>query len=169
VIDAATLAEIWDAHVDRLLLIARSIGGPAEDAVQEAFIALATQSQLPDDPLAWLVRVTRNRLRQWHRSNRRRRDREARVCDHRWFDSEILSLDEKLDARAVTAALSALSSPEREVIVMHLWGEMTFESIAAVMGGSRATAHRVFRRGLETLRKRFNSDRELDSIRLCNE
>jgi RNA polymerase sigma factor (sigma-70 family) len=169
VIDATALSETWDAHADRLLLIARSIGGPAEDAVQEAFVVLATQSQLPDDPLAWLVRVTRNRLLQWHRGNRRRRARETAACESAWFDCDVLSVDHRLDGRAVTTSLLALPSPEREVIVMHLWGEMTFASIAEVIGGSRASAHRAFNRGLQTLKKEFNSEPEKDSRRLCNE
>ncbi len=168
-IDPNTLAEIWDAHADRLLLIARSIGGPAEDAVQEAFIALATQRVLPRDPMAWLVRVTRNRLLQWQRGNRRRRDRETSVCDLPWFDCDVLNVDQKLDGREITTALLALSSPEREVIVMHLWGDMTFESIAGVIGGSRASAHRAFGRGLETLKLKFNRESEIDSMRVCNE
>ena len=37
-LDPDKLTEIWDQHADRLLLIARSIGGPAEDAMQEAFV-----------------------------------------------------------------------------------------------------------------------------------
>jgi RNA polymerase sigma factor (sigma-70 family) len=169
VIDATSLAEIWDAHADRLLLIARSIGGPAEDAVQEAFMSLATQPQLPADPLAWLVRVTRNRLLQWHRGNRRRRARESVACAAAWFDCDLLSVDRMLDAHAVTASLQALSSPDREVIVMHLWGEMTFESIADVIGGSRASAHRAFTRGLQRLKSEFDSESNRDSMRLCNE
>jgi len=32
------VVEAWDQHADRLLLIARSIGEPAEDAVREAFV-----------------------------------------------------------------------------------------------------------------------------------
>ncbi len=146
-IDPNTLAEIWDAHAERLLLIARSIGGPAEDAVQEAFIALATQPVLPRDPMAWMVRVTRNRLLQWQRGNRRRRDREIAVCELLWFDCDVLSVDQKLDGREVTTALLALPSPEREVIVMHLWGDMTFESIAGVIGGSRAVGASSVRAG----------------------
>jgi RNA polymerase sigma-70 factor (ECF subfamily) len=169
VIDATTLAEIWDAHADRLVLIARSIGGPAEDAVQEAFIALAGQSELPRDPLAWLVRVTRNQLLQNHRRNRRRRTRESVACDPPWFDCEILSVDRRLDAREVTAALLAISSPAREVIVMHLWGEMTFESIAEVIGVSRASAHRAFVGGIETLKREFKTESEADSMRLYHE
>ncbi|MCG8653389.1 MAG: sigma-70 family RNA polymerase sigma factor, partial [Pirellulales bacterium] len=128
VIDATVLAELWQEYSDRLLLIARSVGGPAEDAVQEAFVALAMQSRLPDDPLAWLVRVTRNRLLQWQRSRRRRQLRESCRAGQPWFDGQLISADEKLDAAEVTRALQELPSPQREIMVMHLWGEMSFEA-----------------------------------------
>lgn len=156
--DASKLAEIWDTHADRLLLVARSIGGPAEDAVQEAFIALAGQATDPADPMAWLVRVTRNRLLQWQRSNQRRRSREHRAVEGNWFDRDIRRLDQQMDGRAVTAALIALASPQREVIVMHLWGDMTFESIGQVIGISRASTHRAFQRGLSQLKQQFHCE-----------
>ncbi len=160
-IDATTLAELWDDHSDRLLLVARSIGGPAEDAVQEAFVALAGQGQSPDDPMAWLVRVTRNRLLQWHRTAKRRRARESAVGAKPWFDHETQSAQQRLDGAEVTAALQRLPSPDREIIVMHLWGEMSFESIAVVVGGSRAKAHRTFTRGIQTLQCQFDPNRQI--------
>ena len=150
-LDPDKLTEVWDQHADRLLLIARSIGGPAEDAVQEAFIALATQKQLPDDPMAWLVKVARHRLLQWRRSRLRRRARESRRTDVAWFDCDMTLVDQKIDAKEITAALQEIDSPDREIIVMHLWGGMTFDAIAKVVGGSRAKAHRNFQRGIETL------------------
>ena len=159
VIDASTLTDLWRQHADRLLLVARSMGGPAEDAVQEAFVALASQRDLPADPMAWLVRVTRNRLLQWHRSQRRRRARESLAAEANWFECESLTCQQRLEAREVASALQALPSPDREIIVMHIWGEMTFESIAGVVGGSRANAHRAFVRGLATLRQQFQCDR----------
>jgi RNA polymerase sigma-70 factor (ECF subfamily) len=169
VIDAAALAEIWDDCADRLLLIARSVGGPAEDAVQEAFVALARQSQVPDDPMAWLVRVTRNQLLQWQRSQQRRRQRETVACQLNWFQGGTLDVERRLDARQVTAALSRLSSPEREIIVMHLWGELTFETIGRILEVSRASAHRSFHQGLASLRNQFPCEREIDAVRVCHE
>ena len=155
-IEATTLAKLWDQHSDRLLLIARSIGGPAEDAVQEAFVALATQPHLPDDPLAWLVTVARNRLLEWQRAGQRRSSREA-VVGTRWF-GRATQPDHRLDATDVAETLQRLPSPDREVIVMHLWGEMSFETIAKVVGGSRSTAHRSFQRGLAELKRKFDPE-----------
>lgn len=159
-IDAATLRETWHAHADRLLLIARSFGDPAEDAVQEAFVALATEEVLPDDPLAWLVRVTRNRLLAWQRSGRRRSHREQVVGETLWLQPAGPRIETTIDAQLVTAALQQLASPEREVIVMHLWGELTFAAIAELIGCSRATAHRHYQRGLATLQQRCDPPRE---------
>ena len=162
-IDAATLRELWDQHADRLLLIARACGEPAEDAVQEAFIALSTQAQVPDDPLAWLATVARNRLRGWRRSWLRRRRRENLVGHRAWFAGDTVDIDKQMDGNAVAAAIQQMPSPQREIIVMHLWGEMTFESIAAVVGGSRASAHRSYQKGIGQLKHRFNpepADRE---------
>ncbi len=168
-LDPDKLTEVWDQHADRLLLIARSIGGPAEDAVQEAFIALATQKQLPDDPMAWLVKVARHRLLQWRRSRLRRRARESRRTDVAWFDCDMTLIDQKIDAKEITAALQEVDSPDREIIVMHLWGGMTFDAIAKVVGGSRAKAHRNFQRGIETLQTKFSAPPKSATKRLVHE
>ena len=159
-IDATTLRALWDEHADRLLLIARAMGEPAEDAVQEAFIALATQAQPPEDPLAWLATVARNRIRGWRRSWLRRRRRETEVSKGPWLSGSTILVDQKIDGDQITAALMRMPSPQREIIVMHLWGDMTFESIAGVVGGSRATAHRNFQHGIAKLREQFNPHTE---------
>ena len=51
----------------------------AEDAVQEALLAASTSwcsAGLPDDPLAWLIRVSSRRMADLHRSDEARRRRE---------------------------------------------------------------------------------------------
>ena len=168
-LDPDKLTDIWDQHADRLLLIARAIGGPAEDAVQEAFVALATQQQPPDDPMAWLVKVTRHSLLQWRRSRLRRRARENNRTNVAWFDCGIQLVDQKLDAKKITAALQEIDSPDREIIVMHLWGGMTFDAIAKVVGGSRAKAHRNFQRGIETLQRKFSDTPKSATTSLVHE
>jgi len=56
----------------------------AEDAVQEALIAAATQwprDGVPDNPRAWLIHVARRRMTDYARSDISRRNREAAVAD----------------------------------------------------------------------------------------
>jgi RNA polymerase sigma factor (sigma-70 family) len=153
-IDPATLHQLWTEHVDRLLLVARSIGEPAEDAVQEAFIRLAQQPVMPDDPVAWLIRVIRNQILAWHREGVRRRKREqARVADGSWF--AVPDTDhESWGAGELPRLLAQLQVESRQVIVMHLWGGLTFDQIATILSRSRSTVHRQYQRGLAELRAR---------------
>ncbi len=168
-IEASKLTEIWDECADRLLLIARSMGESAEDAVQEAFVALARQASLPDDPLAWLVTVARNHQRQCHRREQRRRQLETKTVQTAWFDRQVQSVDARIDASSVTDALLTLASPTREIIVMRLWGEMTFESIAEIVELSRATVHRDFHAGLAELKQLFATESQPPTRRLCHD
>ncbi|QDT11868.1 RNA polymerase sigma factor [Stieleria marina] len=154
-IEPAVLASLFNEHADRLLLVARSMGEPAEDAVQEAFVALATQAIVPAEPMAWLVAVVRNHLRQSYRSNGRRQQREFRLPVMNWFQSTP-QIDTKIDGQTVSAALQRCPSPDREIVVMHLWGEMTFQSIGEIVGMSRAKAHRVFQKQIGQLQEQFN-------------
>ena len=60
-----------------------------------------------------------------------------------------------LDPEAAEAELRALPIEQREVIVAHLWGGLTFEQIAEVAGCSSSTAHRHYSAGLSALRRRL--------------
>jgi Sigma-70, region 4 len=44
---------------------------------------------------------------------------------------------------------------EREVIVAHIWGGLTFEQIGEIAGCSASTAHRQYTAGLTTIRERL--------------
>ncbi len=150
------LLHVWNQHAERLLLIVRGFGEPAEDAVQEAFVRLAIQDEVPDETLAWMVRVARNQLLQWWRSDVRSRRRELeRAPATDWFAEGML--DDALDAATVTECLQQLSADKRAALMMHIWGGLSFEQIAAILGVSRSTAHRHYRLAMEQLRNKFQS------------
>lgn len=111
------LSKAWEDFADRLLLIARSFGESGEDAVQEAFMALSRQQKMPDEPLAWVVKVARNQVLQWNRSEQRRTRRHV-VCakDTAWFEK---SEQESIDVLDVTEALKMLPADLSEVVTMH--------------------------------------------------
>jgi RNA polymerase sigma factor (sigma-70 family) len=162
VISPQQLEAIWREHVDRLVLIARSFGGPAEDAVQEAFIKLATQTNPPDDAVAWMVGVVRNQLISWHRAGLRRRKREESISQSKsWFCASEVSLetgdglDGAIDASELTRSLQQLPDSVRQIVVMHHWGNLTFDQIATIIGKSRSTTHREYQQGIIALRKQL--------------
>jgi len=53
-------------------------------------------------------------------------------------------------------ALRTLPAEQREVIVMKIWGEQTFEAISKALGISQNTAASRYRYGMNNLRKILN-------------
>ena len=129
-----------------------------EDVVQDAFLKLAAQRELPDNPAAWLFRVVRNGAIDAGQAARRRKRYESAAASWAapWFEADA---DERAGSRSIRsrlpASFRALPIEEREIIVAHLWGGLTFEQIAGVAGCSSSTAHRLYARGLLTLRERL--------------
>lgn len=148
------LSQLIDRHAAPLELYAAQWTDAPADVVQEAFVELIRQPAEPQQPAAWLYRVVRNRAISAGRSDQRRRRREAEAagrCEP-WF----APTDEAaLDADAATAALRELPLEQREVIVAHLWGGLSFSQIAELNGTSPSTAHRRYEAGLATLRERL--------------
>jgi RNA polymerase sigma factor (sigma-70 family) len=156
--DSDDLGPLIDQHAAALELYARQWCETPEDVVQEAFLKLAGQGGLPENPAAWLFRVVRNGAinAATAAKRRRRHESEAAAESRSWFqaDSNATCVD-ALDPETATAELQALPLEQREVIVAHLWGGLTFEQIAEVSGISSSTAHRYYRAGLTTLRERL--------------
>ena len=55
-------------------------------------------------------------------------------------------------AMALQSALKSLPDEQREVVVLKIWGQLTFEEAAAVIGISPNTAASRYRYGLEKLK-----------------
>ena len=153
--DLEGLGHLLDRHSAALELYARQWCETPEDVVQEAFLKLAGQGTLPSHPASWLFRVVRNGAIAAGRSSRRRRHHEARaaVGATPWF--EPAGEGGRLDPEMAATELRALPLEQREVIVAHLWGGLTFEQIAELAGCSSSTAHRSYSAGLATMRRRL--------------
>jgi RNA polymerase sigma-70 factor (ECF subfamily) len=65
------------------------------------------------------------------------------------------STDTTLDAATVARALEALPAEQREVIIMHLWGGLSFTDIGEVLDCSASSAHRWYQAALQQLRERI--------------
>ena len=147
-----TLGRLFREHGPALRLFARQWGPGADDLVQEAFLTLVRQPRLPDPVRPWLYRVVRHRAIEAARAARRRRGREAVAAPREaWFTAA----DDQLDADDATAALAELPVALREIIVARLWGGLTFEEVAHLVGCSLTTAHRRYQQGLAELRSRL--------------
>jgi RNA polymerase sigma-70 factor (ECF subfamily) len=147
------LGRLYRQHAPALRLYARQWPGCADDVVQDAFVALARQDPPPDQMAAWLHRVVRNGAVATARSAVRRRRREgAASAPEAWLAPS----DDRLDAAAAARALADMPLDLREVIVARLWGGLTFDEVARLVGCSLPTAHRRYHAGLTELRTRLN-------------
>ena len=148
------VTELVQRHFEPLVLYARQWSQTPEDVVQEAFVRLLGQSELPGNSAGWLYRVVRNGAISAARSARRRSHRETSVA-HRgepWFES---SPGGPIDAARATAGLEELPLEKREVIIARLWGGLSFEEIAELVGSPISTVHWRYQTGLASLRERL--------------
>jgi len=139
-----------------LLLYGRSLGlahGEAEDVLQETFAALLELERVPEQPEHYAVRSFRNRALNHRRSLWRRVAREFESA--RWFERDP---DESPAERAAMRCLAELPVAQREVIVLKLWHEHTFEEIGGLLGISPNTAAGRYRYGLLKLRACLNGE-----------
>ncbi len=144
------LGQLLDRHGAALVLFARQWCNTPDDAVQEAFVQLARQLEVPRDPAAWLYRVVRNGAISAGRSEARRRKHEAHAAEFReWFE---LQESDEVDANRAAAELALLPAEEREVIFAHIWGRLTFSQIAELVDSSASTVFRRYQAGLTALR-----------------
>src|SRR5262249_44076441 len=137
------LGQLLNAHAAALTLYARQWCAIPEDIVQEAFLKLVTQPVTPTNPVPWLYCVVRNGAISASRTARRREHYEtlAAAESQAWFEPAEHS---GLDGETATLALQNLPIQQREVIVAHLWGGLTFEQIGELINSSASTAHRWY-------------------------
>ncbi len=166
-IDPVLLGQLIYEHGAALELYAAQWTTAPEDCVQEAFVKLAGQVPPPSQPVPWLFRAVRNRAISLRRSHERRRRRESQVAAERpqWFTASQWP-DEAV--QEMTAALRAIEARWREVIIARIWGGLSFEQIAQVMGVSTSTAHRLYQAGLVKLRERLGVSWNRHSISATN-
>jgi RNA polymerase sigma-70 factor (ECF subfamily) len=136
----ARLAELFDAHEDRLYRLARRLTSSADDAhdlVQDTFVRAARSLRslpvgLPKEE-AWLVRILVNLRRdEWRKTAVRRRSAATLRADLATSSSTLESA--LIAKRAVWAALDRLHPRRRAIVVMHELEGMSPPEIASLLG-----------------------------------
>jgi len=125
----------------------------AEDVVQEGFIRFWRSRERARDPAAYLYACVRNCALHWQRSRTRRFRREEAAArpEAETLFSGPLEQDER---RALIAtALNTLPDVQREVLVMKIWGGLSFPQIALALEVPANTAASRYRYALAKLRE----------------
>jgi RNA polymerase sigma-70 factor (ECF subfamily) len=147
-------AALYDRYAARLLRVAWALIGrraEAEDAVQDVFLGLVrARGSLGQ------VRNLRAYLFTALRHAARRRRISAGAGDFEFGETSDLVTDSAAsDPRSerLERALRSLPPEQREVVALHVDGEMTFAEIAAALGLSPNTAASRYRYAIERLRQ----------------
>lgn len=144
------LSELLDRHWGPLMAWVGRTDGIAEDVVQQAFVKLSAEPALPDNPTAWLYKVSRNIAITERKKLQRRRSRQATAARPESQPCETWKSRESAD---LAEQLEKLPDELRETVVAHIWGGMTFDEIATAADRSKATVWRQYQRALKLLRE----------------
>lgn len=149
--DIAEIEILYRQHGPALLLFASAITGErasAQDAVHQVFLKLMANGDLrrAADKKAYLFACVRNAVLNECKVQNRNTPLDP---DLPWFRSPNRDYVEELDLRR---ALRGLPSDQREVIVLHIWGEFTFSQIADLTRTRSNTVASRYRYALAKLR-----------------
>jgi RNA polymerase sigma-70 factor (ECF subfamily) len=143
-----------DEHLAALILLARQwVPGraDAEDVVQDAFVRFWRSRHRVSDPAAFFYACVKSAALDWHRSRKRQTRREeaaARSGSATFFDGPLEQSERRL---AIEAALGGLPVNQREVLVMRIWGGLSFPQIGLALEISDNTAKSRYRYALAKL------------------
>jgi len=147
-------------HGPKLLLCARQWTrslADAEDVLQEAFVRYwRHQRQLPGDPQALIITSIRRAALDHNRREDRRAAREEKGGDALVAEGMVFEkLPGEGDERRleIEGAMQRLPAEQREVLVLKIWQEFTFEKIGEVLDIPPNTAASRYRYALNALRK----------------
>lgn len=151
--------DLWAAYAPRIHGFVRARGSADPEALtNDVFLAVFSRIEQfnggPDAFAALLFTVTRRRLV----DEQRRRGR--RPTEHEWCPEEDLrvtaSAEESVLDRAAAAEaralLQALSPEQRDVLLLRIYGDLSIDQIAALLGKRAGAVKALQRRALAALR-----------------
>jgi RNA polymerase sigma-70 factor (ECF subfamily) len=161
------LRGIYEKYRDSLLILAIALSHDvniAEDAVHDVFVAFARNFEnfkLTGSLKAYLTKCVANRVRDLMRKKQSGAKAlgQERACSEAPALSEpgrLIVCNEEL--KLLSSALSILPDEQREVVVLHVHGQMRFKVIAKSLGISVNTVKGRYRYGIRKLRSILNSE-----------
>jgi RNA polymerase sigma factor (sigma-70 family) len=171
------LCRIYNKYKDNLLRLASALSNDqnaAEDIVHDFFVSFAQSTEklkLNGSLKSYLATCVVNRVRNANKTRRRQsalgrlpaettglNEAESEVSISKRPEQWII-YNEQL--RQLNDALAQLPQQQREVIILHLQGEMKFKAIAELQRVSINTVQSRYRYGLDKLRSILDSEVKL--------
>jgi len=149
--NTAEIEVLYRQHGAALLLFASAISGDrgrAQDALHQVFLKVIENGSLGQaiDKKSYLFACVRNAVL----NDAKLQDRSMPLdVDSAWFSPPDRDY---AGERNLRRALGDLPNDQREVIVLHVWGDLTFSEIGELLGVSSNTAASRYRYALAKLR-----------------
>ncbi len=159
------LRRIYEEYRDSLLILAIALShdvNVAEDAVHDVFVAFAknfANFELTGSLKAYLAKCVANRVRDLMRKKQSQPLGPEQNCSASLDlsdPSRLIVCNEQL--RLLSSALATLPHEQREVIVLHIHGQMRFRVIAKSLGISVNTVKVRYRYGIQKMRSILNGE-----------
>ncbi len=147
--DREAFSALYDAMSRPVYTVARRIVQSreiAEDITQEVFVRLYVSPPPPsiENPRAWIFRMARNlAIDAWRKKQSTDID-DVQLAEADVADAVALRLDTE-------AAIGHLPAMERQILSLHLDGDMPFREIAPIVGLSLPAVYRRYRKAIKTL------------------
>ena len=118
----------------------------AEDVLQQVFMKLLERHLIPEDPKPYLFRAVHNVALNLIRSESKQVDL---VDIEPWFEAPAQNHAARL---TLTLELMRIPEEQRRVLILHLWGGLSFDEIGSMLSVSGNTAASRYRYALQKLR-----------------
>lgn len=163
--DPPAFGEIFDRHASRIhrYLARRTSPVVADDVMAEAFLVAFERRGTYDlerqDAAPWLFGIATNLLRRYHRHEvraLRALGRSAASDAVTGSMDEAALADTRIDLAAalveVASALRRMPQHQRDAVLLHAWGQLTYDQIAEALGVPVGTVRSRLHRARRTLR-----------------
>jgi len=165
--DEAAFAALYQGFGPRTLRYLEGLLGPeaAADVQQEVWLAVFKGVSRVDNPRGfrtWLYQITRHRAIDFLRKTKRERELLDAVVAAAGEEGEALpELEMGPDGiGSLMQALSGLSPPHREVLILRYWEEMSYAEMALVAGCSVGTIRSRLHHARRNLRQALGEGKD---------
>jgi RNA polymerase sigma-70 factor, ECF subfamily len=164
-VDEASFAQLVPSHAAAVLRVATALvgHGDAEDAAQEAMTrAWKAWRTLREASAAraWLLRITMNVCREWHRGAYGTHRRRTQPLPDDAAPAVLIEMgagtSDHTGALDLRAAIRELPDEQRLAVVLRFYGGMEPAEIAAALGIPPTTVRTRLHRALAALRRRLD-------------
>jgi len=159
------LCRIYQKYENVMLTVAAGLLNDvpaAEDVVHDVFVAFAQAPQrlrLAGSLRSYLTTCVANLARDRLRARKRQSEnRPAPGPENEQPSVPLSRMIQEEELGQLADALAILPDEQREVVVLHLKGDMTFRAIARLQGASINTIQSRYRYGIDKLRSLLNGE-----------